>query len=53
MCIDVAAAESTNSRVMWLSFLEMFSLIAIAVFQLAYIRNWFSDKNYGDKRRVV
>ena len=44
------AAESTNSRVMWLSLLESVVLLTISGFQLFYIRNWFSDT---DRRRRV
>jgi len=38
-------AEKRNSRVMWLSILESFILVSISVFQLRYIKQWFSDKN--------
>lgn len=38
-------AENRNSRVMWLSILESFILVSISVFQLRYIKQWFSDRN--------
>eukprot|EP00455_Lapot_gusevi_P006734 TRINITY_DN1288_c0_g1_i1.p1 TRINITY_DN1288_c0_g1~~TRINITY_DN1288_c0_g1_i1.p1 ORF type:complete len:204 (+),score=75.82 TRINITY_DN1288_c0_g1_i1:150-761(+) len=43
-------AESTNSRVAWLSIIESLILISISAFQLIYIRKWFSE---ADKRRRV
>jgi len=37
------ASEATNARVQWMSLIESILLISMSVFQLFYIRKWFSD----------
>jgi len=37
------ASESTNFRVQWMSLFESALLISMSVFQVMYIRKWFSD----------
>jgi len=44
------ALETTNSRAQWMSVIESVLLIGITVFQLNYIRQWFTD---SDKRTRV
>jgi len=44
------ASESTNTRVQWMSLIESALLISMSVFQLRFIRRWFSD---SEKRTRV
>jgi hypothetical protein len=40
----VCAIEATNDRIEWFSYLSIFVLIATALWQLVYLRNFFSSK---------
>ena len=38
-----SATLTTNSRVQWLALLESVLLVSLTVFQIHYIRTWFSE----------
>lgn len=47
-----SAAESTNSRVAWLTALESTLLISMSIVQLMWIRQWFGERDIKRPTRV-